>query len=145
MDQNATIMSRQQKITRECHFLPICYQQPFTNARGELFVQFLDKDKPIPLHPNVVGKMNGFYTRTINGVEDDAIEKSFSSLVEGNYAAVAKRIAEEKNEFHFKDKNEAFSLLKFVATQIVRTYAHRCCIEKQAGVEQRFRNQQGMV
>jgi hypothetical protein len=48
---------------------------------------------------------------------------------------VAKRIAKEKNEFVFKDKEEAFSLLKFVATQVVRTLAHRRCIDQQAGMK----------
>jgi hypothetical protein len=129
-DQSTT-SARQQNITRECHTLPVCYQQAFTNANGELYVQFLDKEKPIPLHPSVVGKINDFYTRTINGVDDDGTEKFFSRFVEGEYAAVAKRIVEEKNKFVFR-KDEAIAVLKFVVTQIVRTEAHRRSVEAQA-------------
>jgi len=134
MSQQAVKQARQQKITRECHFLPVCYQRPFTNADGELFVQFLDKDKPIPLHPRVVGKINDFYTRTINGVDDDEIEKFFNSFVEGEYAAIAKRIGEEKSEFVLQP-NDVATLLKFVATQVVRTQAHLHCINQQAGMK----------
>jgi Protein of unknown function (DUF4238) len=124
----------QQNISRENHTLPVCYQNAFTNENGELFVQFLDKDKPIPLHPRVVGKINDFYTRTINGVEDDGIERFFSTFVEGEYAAVAKRIKAEKSEFVLQPSDVA-TLLKFVATQIVRTQAHLDCINEQAGMK----------
>jgi hypothetical protein len=78
MTATAAKSAQRQNITRECHFLPVCYQEPFTNANGELFVQFLDKDEPISLHPKVVGKINDFYARTVNGIDEDRVEKSFS-------------------------------------------------------------------
>jgi hypothetical protein len=136
MPEQAFKQARQQNITRECHYLPVCYQQPFTNADGELFVRFLHKEKPIPLHPRVVGKIYDFYTRTINGVDDDGIESFFSSFVEGEYAAIADRIIKEKSEFVLQP-NDVATLLKFVATQVVRTQAHFECISQQAGMKVR--------
>jgi hypothetical protein len=133
MSQSTATQVPQQNITRENHFLPVCYQQSFTNYDGELCVQFLDKDKPIYLHPSAVGKINDFYTRTINGIDDDGIEQFFM-FVEGQYASVARRIKEDKNEF-VPQPDEIAILLKFVITQIVRTQAHRFCIDEQAGAE----------
>ena len=133
-EQAAVAQARQanQNITRANHVLPVCYQQSFTNADGELCVQFLDRDTPIFIHPNVVGKINDFYTRVIDGVESDGIEKFFNEHVEGEYAKVAKRIKEEQNGFRLR-VHEIPTLLKFVATQIVRTEAHRNCVNLQAG------------
>jgi Protein of unknown function (DUF4238) len=132
MSQLAATQAPKQNVTRANHYLPVCYQQPFTNAEGELCVQFLDKDEPIYLHPRAVGKINDFYTQTINGVDDDGIEKFFGTFVEGQYATVAKRIREQKSAF-FPQTREIPILLKFVVTQIVRTQAHRFCIDEQAG------------
>jgi len=134
MSQSAATQALRQNITRENHFLPVCYQESFTNAEGELCVQFLDKDSPIPLHPRVVGKINDFYTRTIDGVDDDKIERFFGEFVEGEYSSVAKRIKAHKNEFVLR-REDIPILLKFVATQIVRTLAHRLCVDEQAGIE----------
>jgi hypothetical protein len=133
MSQQA-VKSAKQNITRECHFLPVCYQQGFTNPNGEWFIQFLNHDKPKSLAPVAVGKINDFYTRTVDGVDDDGIEDFFCQFVEGDYARVAKRIKEEKNEF-MPQKEDINVFLKFVATQIVRTLAHRHCIDQQAGAK----------
>jgi hypothetical protein len=64
---------------------------------------------------------------------DDGIEKFFGRFVEGDYAAVAKRITELKDEFVL-EPHEVPVLLKFVATQVVRTQAHLECINVQAGI-----------
>jgi hypothetical protein len=123
-----------QNITRANHVLPICYQQSFTKQDGELFVQFLRQDRqPTSLHPVKVGVINDFYTRIVNGIEDDGIEKFFGKFVEGEYAGVAKRIVEQRDHF-LLEKPDVSVLLKFVVTQIVRTQAHRTCIETQTGV-----------
>jgi hypothetical protein len=45
MSQQAAALARQ-NITRSSHTLPVCYQESFTKPDGEIFVQFLDKDKP---------------------------------------------------------------------------------------------------
>jgi hypothetical protein len=37
------------------------------------------KDIPIALHPSVVGKINDFYTRKINDIDDHGIEKFFGA------------------------------------------------------------------
>jgi hypothetical protein len=89
-----------QNITRANHVLPICYQQAFRKEDGELFVQFLHLDKPpLSLHPLKVGVVNDFYTRRVDGADDDGIEKFFGRLVESEYAAVAKRITALKDDF----------------------------------------------
>jgi len=134
MGQQATTQAPQ-NITRANHVLPVCYQQAFTKEDGELFVQFLCRDKPpISLHPLKVGVINDFYTRTVDGVEDDGVERFFSTFVEGAYAAVAKRMMELKGDFVLQPL-EIPALLKFVAAQIVRTQAHLDCINQQAGME----------
>jgi hypothetical protein len=135
MTQPATKQQKRQSITRANHVLPVCHQQSFTNPNGELFVQFLNREKPpISLHPTRVGVVNDFYTRTIDGVDDDGIERFFANFVEGDYATVAKRATEEKNEFVF-DRDGLFAVLRFVVTQLVRTEAHRRCINVQAGIK----------
>jgi hypothetical protein len=122
------------KKKRSNHFLPICYQKSFTDAEGQLWVQYLHKDGPPQhLNPIVVGVMNKFYTQYINGIEDDSIENAFQSLVEDDYAPIAKRIKEEKIDFTLT-KEDVSILLKFVASQVVRTEAHRRCIDEQAGI-----------
>ncbi len=134
MGQQAAVQA-QQNITRANHVLPVCYQQSFTKEDGELFVQFLNRDKPpISLHPARVGVINDFYTRTVDGVEDDGIEKFFSTFVEGDYATVAKRMKELKGDFVLQP-DEIPVLLKFVVAQIVRTEAHLECVNQQAGME----------
>jgi len=75
-----------------------------------------------------------FYTQDVEGKEDDSIEKFFSTFVEGDYAAVAKRMADLKGDFVLRPP-EIPVLLRFVVTQIVRTQAHLECIKKQAGTD----------
>lgn len=129
---NGTIQARQ-NIAKANHTLPVCYQEAFTKPDGELFVRFLGKDQPPKsLHPLSVGIANDFYTRTINGVKDDSIEKFFARFVEGDYASVAKRIKTQRNKFTL-DPDDIPILLKFVASQIVRSKAHFLCINEQAG------------
>jgi hypothetical protein len=124
----------QQNITRANHVLPICYQQSFTKDDGELFVQFLHLDKPpISLHPLKVGVVKDFYTRSVDGADDDGIEKFFGRFVESEYAAIAKRLTALKDTFVLEPL-EVGVLLKFVVAQIVRTQAHRECINLQAGI-----------
>jgi hypothetical protein len=133
MSQQATAQTLQ-NITRASHTLPICYQGPFTSPNGEIFVQFLDKDKPPKsLHPLCVSLMNHFYTRVVDGVKDDAIEKFFSRHVENDYATVAKRIKSQRNGFTL-EPNDVAILLKFVASQVVRSKSHLLCINEQAGM-----------
>ena len=118
---------------RSNHFVPICYQKAFTNADGLVWVQYLNEDRPpLPLSPKSVAVINKYYTRFINGIEDDSIENAFQTLVEDHYAPIARRIKEQKSDFELTTEDVPV-LLKFVAAQVVRTEAHRRCIEEQAG------------
>jgi Protein of unknown function (DUF4238) len=124
----------EQGITRENHALPVCYQLAFTSTDERLWVQFLDKEMPISLHPRTVGKLNDFYTQTIDGIDNDGVEKFFNKFVESQFANVARRIKDEKAEFVLQPADVPV-LLKFVAAQIVRTESHRDCINVQAGIK----------
>lgn len=118
---------------RRNHLLPICYQKGFANPDGQVWVQFLTRDKPpLYLNPISVGVMHKFYTRYKNGFEDDSIETFFQKNVEDLYAPLARRVKEEKSDFVIT-KEDVLVLLRFVASQIVRTQAHMRCIEEQAG------------
>jgi hypothetical protein len=122
-------------ITRSNHFLPVCYQKAFADADGKVWVQFLNKDKPpFRMNPQKVGVINRFYTRYVEGVKDDSIENFFSDDVEDLFAPIAKRVKEQASEFTLNDDDIPI-LLKFVASQIVRTQAHKRCIDEQAGQE----------
>ncbi|MGH9741165.1 MAG: DUF4238 domain-containing protein, partial [Candidatus Acidiferrum sp.] len=133
MTQYATAEGPRQSVTHDCHVLPICYQHSFTNDKDELFVRFFASGKPpLPLHPVKVGVMKDFYIRRRNGIKNDGIERLFGDYVEGEYAPVAKRLKEQKNNFTLK-VNDAPGLLKFAASQLVRTEAHFRCVSEQAG------------
>lgn len=119
---------------RSNHFLPICYQKGFTNPDGLVWVQFLNKEKPpVSLNPISVGKIHKFYTRYTNGLEDDSVETFFQINVEDLYAPIARRIKAEASAFTMEDDDIPI-LLRFVAAQIVRTQAHKRCIDEQAGI-----------
>jgi hypothetical protein len=129
-------MSRSANVVRKKrsnHFLPVCYQKAFADAEGLVWVQFLDRD-PTPLHlaPKSVGTIYKYYTRLIDGMEDDSLESAFGKLVESGYAPLAQRMRKEKDQFRLR-KEDVPILLKFVAAQVVRTEAHRRCISQQAG------------
>jgi hypothetical protein len=125
-------MGKQNK-KRNNHYLPICYQKPFSDGDGLVWVQFLDQDTP-PRHlnPKSVGAIYKFYTRYVNGVEDDSIENFFHKFVEDFYAPIARRVQDEMDKFVLT-RDDVPVLLRFVSSQVVRTEAHRQCIQTQAG------------
>lgn len=80
-----------------------------------------------------MGRRRSLYVRRRNGVEDDKVEDFFQKSVETPFAALSQRIKEEQNRFSNITGPELGALCRFVASQTVRTLAHKQCIEQQAG------------
>jgi hypothetical protein len=119
-------------LQRENHFLPECYQRGFTDDTGRVWVKEADKTEPRHRRVEKVGRRRNFYIRSINGVEDDSIEKFFSKEVEDGFARVSKKIKTEGHKIELSAAECGF-IARFVATQTVRTVAHHRCIERLAG------------
>ncbi|MGA8540446.1 MAG: hypothetical protein WB566_13160, partial [Terriglobales bacterium] len=58
-------------------------------------------------------------------MEDDKVEDFFSKVVEAPFAPVSRRIKEEQNRFANLTGDEAGAVCGFVASQAVRTLAHK--------------------
>jgi hypothetical protein len=121
-------------LQRDNHYLPQCYQEGFTDANGQLWVRFPGKEPQIR-NPRSVGKKRSLYIRDVNGVEDDKIEQFLSREIETPFAYLVQRIKNEREQFGSITAQEQAALLKFVASQTVRTLGHRRCIDVQAGRE----------
>ncbi len=120
-------------LKRKNHFLPECYQKGFTDASGKVWVKFADKERPEHRNPSSVGYRSSLYIVKRRGIEDDEVEDFFSNVVEGPFAPVSQRIKEEQSRFANLTGDETGALCGFVASQAVRTLAHKKCIEEQAG------------
>lgn len=122
------------KLRRENHDLPECYQKGFADPSGKVWVKFRDAAEPQPRNPSSVGKNRNLYIRTgPDGTENDAVEKFFDKDVENSFALLSQRIKDEKNQFSQISGVELGTLCRFVASQAVRTVAHKRCIDTQAG------------
>jgi hypothetical protein len=119
-------------LRREHHYLPQCYQLGFTDESGRVWVKGADKQEPQHRKPRKVGKSRSFYIRTVNGVEDDSIEKFFGEAVETGFGLVSQRIKSEQSKVILSGTEMGF-LVRFVAAQLVRTMAHKECVDTQAG------------
>ncbi|MGA2431479.1 MAG: DUF4238 domain-containing protein [Candidatus Acidiferrum sp.] len=119
-------------LKRRHHFLPECYQRAFANSCGQVWVKAADKP-PKLRNPSTVGTRRSLYIKRQNGVEDDRIEDLFSKEVETPFAALSQRIRNESDKFSNITGEELGVLVRFVACQVVRTLAHKHCIEEQAG------------
>jgi hypothetical protein len=120
-------------LQRENHYLPKCYQQGFTDSGGKVWVKFANKE-PEQRNPDSVGKQRNLYVRrNVNGGENDSIEKFLGRTIETPFASLSKRIKEEGGEFSDINAVERLALLMFVASQAVRTKAHKRCVDIQAG------------
>jgi hypothetical protein len=85
-------------------------------------------------NPVKVGTHRNLYIRrSPNGTENDAVEKFFEKDVESSFAALSQRIKREQAQFSEISGTELGTLCRFVASQSVRTLAHKRCIEMQAG------------
>jgi hypothetical protein len=122
-------------LKRKNHFLPECYQKGFTDTSGKAWVKFADKQDPEHRTPSTVGYRSSLYIVKRSGIEDDKVEDFFSNVVEAPFAPVSQRIKKEQNHFANLTGEEAGAVCGFVASQAVRTLAHKKCIEEQAGGE----------
>lgn len=119
------------KLKRDNHFLPQCYQKGFGDASGKVWVKYTDKE-PEYRNPASVGRRRDLYLWKMNGKQTDNVEDFFGRHVETPFAALSQRIKNEQEKFANISANEAGTLARFVASQVVRTAAHKQCIEEQA-------------
>jgi uncharacterized protein DUF4238 len=119
-------------LSRRNHFLPVCYQEGFTDASGKVWVKFENKTQPEHRSPATVGRRRSLYIREQNGTEDDNFETFFNQNVEDPFSLLSQRIRTEREKVSAISTAELTILAKFVASQAVRTLAHKMCIEEQA-------------
>jgi len=119
-------------LKRLNHYLPVCYQRGFANSAGQVWVRFSDKPKPEPRKPTTVGFKRSFYIIEENGGETDRVEDFFNKTVETPFARLSRRISEQQDELSTISGFELGVLARFVASQAVRTAAHKKCVEEQA-------------
>jgi len=120
-------------LKRWNHYLPVCYQNGFTNSRGKVWIKFFDKSRAEERNPLSVGATRSLYIVKRSGIEHDDVEDFFEKVVETPFAPLAKRIKEEQNRFANVTEEELTALYTFIAAQLVRTVAHKRCIEEQVG------------
>jgi Protein of unknown function (DUF4238) len=119
-------------LSRNHHYLPVCYQKGFTNSSGKVWVKFADKPEPEHRRPLTVGRKRSLYIRIIDGKEDDTVETFFNKTIDTPFATLSQRIKTERHQFARITDEELGGLCNFVATQAVRTLAHKSIIEQQA-------------
>jgi hypothetical protein len=120
-------------LKRQNHFLPVCYQKGFTDSSGKIWVKFANKSAPEHRNPHSVGKRSSLYIVKRNGIADDKVEDFFNTVVETPFAPLSQRIREERNRLSSVSDEELGALCAFVASQLVRTLAHKRCLEEQTG------------
>lgn len=120
-------------LKRNNHYLPECYQKGFTDSSGKAWVKFADKPKPEHRKPLTVGRKRSLYIWTQAGAENDKVEDFFNENVEIPFAALSQRIKIEQNQFAKITDDELGILCRFVASQTMRTLAHKAAIQEQAG------------
>lgn len=118
-------------LRRGNHFVPACYQRGFTDTDGRVWIKFAD-DTLKHLIPESVGRKNNLYIFQENGIETDKVEVFFDQHVENDFAHLSKRIKEEADKFSHMSGDEAGVLLRFVASQAVRTLGHKATMSEQA-------------
>jgi hypothetical protein len=121
------------KLRRDNHFLPECYQKGFADGSGHVWIKETGKD-PELRNPSSVGTGRNFYVRAIGDKQTDDVERWFETNVETQFALLSQRIKNERENLTNVSANELGTLARFVASQAVRTMAHKQCIEEQAGV-----------
>lgn len=118
-------------LRRGNHFVPACYQRGFTDAEGKVWIKFANGTLK-HLTPDNVGKKNNLYIFEEQGIETDKVEIFFDQHVENDFAHLSRRIKEEANNFKQMTGDEAGVLLRFIASQIVRTLGHKATMSEQA-------------
>jgi hypothetical protein len=115
------------------HFLPECYQRAFADSSGRVWVKYANVNEPVHQIPEKVGRKRGLYVRDRGGVENDEVELFFDRDVEKPFAALARRFKAEQDKLSSISAQELGALARFVASQAVRTLAHKQCVGEQAG------------
>lgn len=118
-------------LRRGNHFLPACYQRGFTDAEDKVWIRFANGTLK-HLIPESVGRKNDLYIFEGNGVETDKLEIFFDQHVENDFAYLSRRIKEEADQFSQMSGDEAGVLMRFVASQAVRTLGHKATMSQQA-------------
>jgi hypothetical protein len=121
-------------LQRDNHYLPACFQESFTGSDGRVWAKFAGKE-PEQRKPAKLGRSRSLYIRRIRGIEDDRVEAFFGREVETRFATLARRIKAEANGLSELTQREQADLLLFIASQAVRTLAHKTCVDTQAGRE----------
>ncbi|HKM85255.1 MAG TPA: DUF4238 domain-containing protein [Terriglobales bacterium] len=111
-------------LRRGNHFVPACYQRGFTDAEGKVWIRFAVGTLK-HLVPESVGLKNDLYIFEENGVETDKVEIFFGQHVEDDFAHLSRRIKEKADQFSQMSGDEAGVLLRFVASEAVRTLGHK--------------------
>jgi Protein of unknown function (DUF4238) len=120
-------------LSRDNHYLPICYQEGFTNSDGKVWIKDTRKSGPELRKPRMVRRKRSLYIIKENGIETDRVEDFFNKTVEDQFAGPSKRIKEKQNRFVQMSVDDVGVLTKFLASQAVRTIGHKEAIEEQAG------------
>ncbi len=113
--------------------MPECYQKGFADPSGKVWVKYSDEAEPLQRNPAKVGRKRNLFIRTIGGTENDDVEKFFNTDVENSFALLSQRIKDAKDQFSNISGVELGTLCRFVASQAVRTLAHKRCLDTQAG------------
>src|SRR5258708_7674425 len=121
-------------LSRDNHYLPICYQEGFTNSDGKVWIKETRKSDPELRKPRMVGRKRSLYIIEENGIETDRVEDFFDKTVEDQFAGLSRRIKDDQNRFRMSP-DEVVILTKFVASQAVRTLGHKETIEEQSGTK----------
>lgn len=109
------------------------YQKGFTDSSNCVWVRHSDESIPVHRRPRAIGWQDSLYIREQNGTENDKLEDFWNKNVEDPFAALSRRIKAEGDSFSVISGAEQGVLLIFVASQAVRTLAHKRCIEEQVG------------
>jgi hypothetical protein len=120
-----------QDLRRGNHFVSACYQRAFADAEGQVWIRFANGTLK-HLMPDSVGVKNDLYIFEENGVETDKVEIFFDQHIENDFAPLSRRIKEEADKFNEMTGDEAGVLMRFVASQAVRTLGHKATMSEQA-------------
>ena len=120
-------------LRRENHYLPVCYQLGFADEQEKVWVLEAGKREAEYCNPESVGRLRNFYTRTVNGREDDHIETFFAAEVETGFGRLLRKIKSQRARVNLSGVEMGY-IARFVAAQAVRTVAHKLCVDEQAGV-----------
>lgn len=120
------------KLRRDNHYVPECYQKGFADSNGRVWIKPAGGE-PEHRNPSSVGKKLDLYVRERRGTKSDEVERFFDENVERQFASLSQRVKGEQNKLSAISTQEVGALARFVASQAVRTLAHKQCIIEQAG------------